>query len=66
MSATSNPQPTEPATYRVSEAAARAGVSKRTIWRWLDGGKLPGVLRQGKVVRISRKSFELWLESGGK
>lgn len=64
MSATLPPS-IESATYRVSEAATRAGVSERTLWRWIDARRVPGVLRQGRVVRISKKLFDAWLENGG-
>lgn len=53
------------ATYRVQEAADLAGVSVRTIWRWIDARKVPGVIRVGKIVRISKSPFEVWLSSGG-
>ena len=56
----------ETATYRVSDAATRAGVSERTLWRLIDAGRVPGVLRVGKCVRINRKLFEQWLETGTK
>lgn len=60
------PSQLESATYRVSDAAARAGVSTRTIWRWIDGRRVPGVLRVGRCVRINRKLFDQWLETGVK
>lgn len=56
----------ESATYKPIEAAARAGVSLRTLWRWIDSRRIPGVLRHGKVVRINKKLFEQWLENGSK
>ncbi len=54
----------ESATWKVAEAATRAGVSGRTLWRWIDAKRVPGVLRVGKCVRINRKLFEQWLEHG--
>jgi excisionase family DNA binding protein len=63
---TTHPHSLERATYRVSEAAARAGVGERTLWRWIDSKKVPGVFRQGKIVRISKRLFDEWLENGGK
>ena len=55
----------EAATYKVAQAAARAQISERTLWRLIDARKVPGVLRVGRIVRISRPLFDSWLESGG-
>lgn len=51
----------EAATYRVPAAAKIAGVSERTLWRLIDSRQVPGVLRFGRCVRISRKLFDEWL-----
>ena len=53
------------ATYRVWQAADRALVSDRTMWRMIDAGKVPGVIRIGRSVRISRARFDAWLDNGG-
>ena len=65
MPAAVPPSSIESATYTIRHAAIRAGVSTRTLWRWIDARRLPGVLRQGRVVRINKKLFEQWLENGG-
>ena len=54
------------ATYKVQQAAELAQVSVRTIWRLIDARKVPGVIRMGKVVRISKMIFDKWLEGGHK
>lgn len=64
MSTTTTPHAIESATWRVPEAAALAGISERTLWRWLDAKRVPGVLKVGKCVRIHKKLFAQFLETG--
>jgi len=56
----------EPATMTPKQAAVYAGVSLRTLFRWLATNRVPGVVRQGRVVRIHKQSFDRWLQSGAK
>ena len=56
----------EPATLTIRQAASIANVSLRTLLRWLGRGIVPGVIRQGRVVRIHKQSFDRWLQSGAK
>lgn len=56
----------ESATWKVAEAATRAGVSERTLWRWIDAKRVPGVFRIGKCVRINKRQFEQFIETGTK
>jgi excisionase family DNA binding protein len=56
----------EPATLTPKQAAMYAGVSLRTLFRWLAVNRVPGVVRQGRVVRIHKQSFDRWLQSGAK
>jgi len=56
----------EPATLTPKQAAMYAGVSLRTLFRWLSVNRVPGVIRQGRVVRIHKQSFDRWLQSGAK
>lgn len=58
------PETVETACYRPSEAAVLANISIRTLWRWIDLNIVPGVIRVGRCVRINRKRFDAWLESG--
>ena len=53
------------ATYKVPQAADRAQVSTRTLWRLIDAKKVPGVLRIGRSVRISKAIFDAWIDGGG-
>ena len=54
------------ATYRIPGAAARADISERTLWRLIDAKKVPGVIRMGRSVRISKALFDAWLDGGAK
>jgi len=54
------------ATLTIRQAASIANVSLRTLHRWLGRGIVPGVIRQGRVVRIHKQSFDRWLQSGAK
>ena len=49
------------ATVNILQAAERAQVSRRTIYHWLDGGKLDYVRTPGGRVRIFTDS--LWRAS---
>ena len=40
---------------RVKEVAKRLGVSKSTVWRWVDQKKLPTPLRPTKRVTLWRE-----------
>lgn len=45
---------TEREYYTVSEAAEVLGVSRTTIWRWIESGRLPAYRVGGKTIRIRR------------
>ncbi|HEY7063483.1 MAG TPA: PAS domain S-box protein [Chloroflexota bacterium] len=51
--------------YSVAQAAARLGVSRVTIWRWIRAGQLP-VWRLGqRTTRIKHEDLERLLVRGG-
>jgi excisionase family DNA binding protein len=58
--------PIEPATLTLKQAALVANVSLRTLHRWLARGRVPGVIKRGRVVRIHKRLFDQWLQSGAK
>ena len=58
--------PIEPATMTPKQAAMYAGVSLRTLFRWLATGRVPGVIKRGRVVRIHKRLFDQWLANGAK
>ena len=55
-----------PATYKVGQAAEIAQISVRQLWRLIDAGKVPGIIRLGRIVRLSKKQFDDWIERGCK
>lgn len=54
----------EKRSYSVSEAAEILGVSKRSIYNLCAAGAFKSV-RIGTKLRISRKSFDEWLDGSG-
>lgn len=49
--------------YTVAEVAHRLGISTRTVYEMVAGGRIPSI-RFGKgCIRISVKALEAWLES---
>jgi excisionase family DNA binding protein len=57
---------TEVGTMRVDEAAKRLGIARQTAYDLAARGELPGVLRLGRRILISRKQLEAFLEGKGK
>lgn len=54
---------TRPETMRIEEAAARLGVSTKTVYRAAKRGEIP-VLRVGRLLLVRRAAFERMLEEG--
>jgi excisionase family DNA binding protein len=55
----------EPATYTVPALARLLNCSERHVWRQLDMGRIPGVIRCGRLVRLSRRMIDDWLTGSG-
>ena len=51
----------EPATYTVPDVARLLQSSERHIWRQLDLNRIPGVIRCGRLVRLSRRIVDAWI-----
>ena len=49
-------------TVTVREAAKLLGISRGTAYQLAKEGKLPGALRLGRRIVVSRKALELFLE----
>jgi excisionase family DNA binding protein len=54
----------EAATYTVADLAHLLQCSERHLWRQIDLGRVPGVLRVGRLVRFSRAAVDAWLNAG--
>lgn len=52
----------QPQTMTVAQAAEYVGVSRRTMYRWVDD-KLVPVLRVRGIVRIPRQALDRWLQA---
>jgi excisionase family DNA binding protein len=64
LMATAAPEPAPESRYLTpQEAAARCGVSEKTIRTWVQRGKLPAS-RAGRLLRIDRRDLEDYLTSG--
>ena len=48
--------------YTVAEAARLLRVSRPTVWRWIDSGRLPAYRVGGRTIRIRRADLEAAIE----
>ncbi|MDR3607608.1 MAG: helix-turn-helix domain-containing protein [Oligoflexia bacterium] len=55
---------TEERWLSVEEIAAHLGVSKETIYRWLDRGKVPAH-RVGRLWKFKATEVDQWVVRGG-
>lgn len=51
-------------TLDVNEVALLLGVSKRSVYRLLDAGKIPKPIKLGGAVRWRRADIELFVQVG--
>jgi hypothetical protein len=58
------PAEIEPATYTVPDFARLMQCSARHIWRQIDLGRVPGIIRCGRLVRISKHIADAWIADG--
>ena len=52
----------EPATLKVEEAAKRLGIGRQTAYQLAREGKLPGALRLGGRIVVSKRLLESFLD----
>src|SRR5215212_1183231 len=52
--------------YSISQAAARLGVSRVSIWRWIRAGQLPIIRLGHRTVRIAHGDLERFLVRSGR
>ena len=50
--------------YSVTEIALHLGVSKETVYRWLDQNQIPGH-KVGKLWKFSPSEINKWVKAGG-
>lgn len=48
----------------VEEIALYLGISKETVYRWLDRGKIPAH-RIGKLWKFQTSEVDAWIRAGG-
>jgi excisionase family DNA binding protein len=54
----------ESLTLDVTEVAQMLGISKRTVYRLLDGGEIPRPIKLGNATRWRRSDIVLFVEAG--
>ncbi len=52
----------DPRWLSTGEAAARLGVNRRTLYRFIDGGELPAY-KMGRVIRLRENEVDAFLET---
>lgn len=50
---------------RVEEAWPRTKTSRNAFYEAIRRGQIPGIIRIGRCIRISRSAFEAWLAGRG-
>ncbi|MEJ0053152.1 MAG: helix-turn-helix domain-containing protein [bacterium] len=50
-------------TINVSEVAADLNVSRATVLRWIEAGKIPGFFRIGNKWLIRREEYEAFISN---
>jgi excisionase family DNA binding protein len=53
---------TKPATMKVGEAARYLGIGRQTAYELARIGQLPGALRLGRRIVVSRRALEAFLD----
>jgi len=58
--------PSTPEVMTAEELAERLNVAPKTVYAAIRRGQVPGVLRVGRLVRISRVAVLAWLAGQGR
>jgi excisionase family DNA binding protein len=58
------PPALDASTYTVPDLARLLQCSERHVWRMIDMGRIPGVMRIGRLVRIARTVADAWIADG--
>lgn len=54
--------PVGPDWFDTATAARLLGVTRRTVWRFIDAGELPAT-RKGKNIKVHRADIDAYLEA---
>lgn len=54
----------DPAVYRVEDLVEILQCGRRQVYESIQRGEIPGVIRLGRSIRISRHAVEEWLGTG--
>lgn len=46
-------------TYTTAEVAAKVGVSRQTLYSWIEGGKI----KAPKPIKLGQRSMRLWTDA---
>ncbi|NRD67099.1 helix-turn-helix domain-containing protein [Corallococcus exiguus] len=65
MSEPTPPKESEPSFLTVDEAAELLRVNRKTLYEAIRLGQLPGVIRLGRCVRLSRATMLSWASGNG-
>ena len=53
---------TQPSLLRAEEVARMLNISRSKVFALMASGEIPGVVRIGRSVRVSRLALERWIE----
>jgi excisionase family DNA binding protein len=56
---------TDRAVLTIDEAASLLRVNRKTLYQAVKLGKVPGVVRLGRVIRLSRTALVHWMDGNG-
>ena len=59
--AAAGPRGDQPLLLRAEEAARLLGLGRSKVFAMMAAGELPGVVRIGRSVRVSREALERWV-----
>lgn len=59
------PQSTPTPLLTAEQVAALLQVPKKTVYDWAAAGRLPGVVRLGRLLRFNEAAVAAWLAAGG-
>lgn len=49
----------------VEEAAALLRLNRKSLYQAISLNQVPGVIRIGRVIRLSRRALESWMQNQG-